>query len=130
MAIYKIAQISDQHQGYKTGVFKHPITGRNLREQDGYDAHEEAISQIINYKENNQLDAVIGTGDIFHSPEPSVYTIYQVQKQLKRLYKNKIPFYNIAGNHDATSSSSKPVKSSMAGLGSSNRPRALRRGAS
>ena len=102
MTIYKIAQVSDQHQGYKTGTFKHPLTGRNLREQDGYDAHEEVISQIIDYKEREGLDAVIGSGDIFHSPEPSVYTIVQVQKQLKRLYKNNIPFYNIAGNHDST----------------------------
>lgn len=104
MTIYKIAQVSDQHQGYKTGTFKHPLTGRNLREQDGYDAHEEVISQIIDYKDREGLDAVIGSGDIFHSPEPSVYTIVQVQKQLKRLYKNNIPFYNIAGNHDSTDS--------------------------
>lgn len=104
MPIYKIGQFTDVHGGYKSGQLRHPETGINLREQDGYDAFKEVIDQILEVKENGQIDATICSGDIFHSPSPSVKTIVEIQKQLKRLSSNDIPFYNIAGNHDATDS--------------------------
>ena len=96
----RIAHFTDSHSGYSSGKKKHPETRINLREQDGYDALEEVISQIINEKP----DIALCTGDIFHSPNPSIYTMVKVQEQLQRLSDAGIPFYNIAGNHDATDS--------------------------
>lgn len=105
MAIYRIAHFSDPHLGYRSSKFIHPVTGVNLREQDGYDAFNEVINQIINYNKNEfKIDAVINSGDLFHSPEPSVYTIIQAQKGLLKFYHNNLPVYTIAGNHDATDS--------------------------
>lgn len=100
MTAFTIAHISDCHLGYRSGNFRDPNTGINLREQDGYNAFHEVISQIIKEKP----DVVICSGDIFHSPAPSIYSIVQCQKELNRLAEANIPFYNIAGNHDATDS--------------------------
>ena len=97
---FKIAQISDCHLGYRSGQFRDVETGINLREQDGYDALEKAIDEIIEAKP----DVVICSGDMFHSPKPSIYTIIQCKRILQKLVKAGIPFYNIAGNHDAEDS--------------------------
>ena len=97
---FKIAQISDCHLGYRSGQFRDNETGINLREQDGYDALDKAIDEIIEAKP----DVVICSGDMFHSPKPSIYTIIQCKKILQKLVKAGIPFYNIAGNHDAEDS--------------------------
>ena len=79
---------------------KHPHTGLNLREQDGYDAFNRVIDEMI----ENKVDIVLCSGDIFHSPTPSIRTIVECQNGLKKLSDAHIPFYNIAGNHDATDS--------------------------
>lgn len=97
----KIAHISDLHLGYASGNKKDPISKINLREQDGYDIFEKIIDEII----ENKVDIVLCTGDFFHTPKPSIYTIVKGQKQLSRLANANIKFYNIAGNHDATDSS-------------------------
>lgn len=96
----KIAHISDTHLGYKSGNKRDPITGINLREQDGYNALKEVIDQII----EAEVDVVVCTGDFFHVPTPSIYTIVQAQEQIRRLYDANIKFYNLAGNHDASDS--------------------------
>lgn len=96
----KLAHISDLHLGYKSGNKRSNTTGINLREQDGYDILEKIITQII----ENQVDAVVCTGDFFHIPTPSIYTIVKGQEQLRRLSEAGIKFYNLAGNHDASDS--------------------------
>lgn len=97
---YKIAQISDCHLGYRSGQFRDVDTGINLREQDGYNAFEKAIDEIIEAKP----DVIICSGDMFHSPSPTIYTIVQCKRILNKVAKAGIPFYDIAGNHDATDS--------------------------
>ena len=47
---FKIAHISDCHLGYRSGQFRDNETGINLREQDGYDALDKAIDEIIEAK--------------------------------------------------------------------------------
>jgi len=78
---FKIAHISDCHLGYRSGQFRDNETGINLREQDGYDALDKAIDEIIEAKP----DVVICSGDMFHSPKPSIYTIIQCKKILQKL---------------------------------------------
>lgn len=98
--ILKIAHISDIHIGYSSGKKKDETTKVNLRELDGYNALNECLDSIIEQKP----DIVLCTGDFFHSPNPSIYTLVEGQKALSKLVEAKIPFYNIAGNHDATDS--------------------------
>ena len=93
---YKIAQISDCHLGYASG--KKRIQGINKREIDGYNAYFEAIDCII----ENKPDIALITGDLFHTPKPSMYCILQAQIGLRKLAENDIPVYILAGNHDST----------------------------
>lgn len=97
----KIAHISDLHLGYATGRMVNPETKTNLREQDGYDAYLECIDDIV---QNGEVDAVLCTGDFFHRPHPSIKSIAIGFEGLYRLSDAGIPFYNLAGNHDATDS--------------------------
>lgn len=94
---YRIAHISDLHLGYASGRKKNDL-GINIREQDGYNAYNEVLGQII----ENKVDMVLCTGDFFHKPNPTIRTIKEGLNGLSKLTDNNIPFYNLAGNHDAT----------------------------
>lgn len=93
----KIAHISDNHLGYST---KRRLNedGVNLRENDGYVAFDQMVTDII----ENKVDFVLGGGDIFHTPNPSVRTVLFAQEQLRRFYEAGIPVYLIAGNHEVS----------------------------
>ena len=93
----KVGFISDCHLGYKTGK-KTTETRVNLREQDGLDAFEESILDMIDKK----VDLVIIGGDLFDSPNPSINTVVSTQKIFEKLTDNKIPCYIITGNHDTS----------------------------
>lgn len=94
----KFGHITDTHICYSSGQMKDPNTKINLREQDGYNAVEEAINAMI----EEGVDFVLHTGDWFHSPKPSIYAITKSQELLDKLVENNIPFYCLAGNHDST----------------------------
>ena len=72
----RIGHISDIHLGYTSGNKKDTETKINIREQDGYNALNECIEQMI----ENKVDLVLCTGDFFHSPAPSIYTLVQHKK--------------------------------------------------
>lgn len=96
----KFAHISDIHLGYTSGKKVDPETKINLRENDGYEALNEVVEQIISDKDT--IDFVLCTGDFFHSPNPNMRTIVYAQRILRKLTTAKIPFYCLAGNHDST----------------------------
>lgn len=96
--MFTIAHLSDLHLGYSSGRKRVSEGGYNMRENDGYEAYDKAVSQII--KEG--VDAVLVAGDFFHSPRPKNHTILVAQEGLRRISKAGIPTYIIAGNHDAT----------------------------
>ena len=103
MTSFNIAFFTDSHIGYQA-YSRTTLQGRNIREQDGYNALHETITQIVNSPE--KIDAVIHGGDLFHSSQPSMHNIATVQHYLRVLSKNGIPFYGIAGNHDVTDNKS------------------------
>ena len=103
MTSFNIAFFTDSHIGYQS-YSRTTLQGRNIREQDGYNALHETITQIVNSPE--KIDAVIHGGDLFHSSQPSMHNIATVQHYLRVLSKNGIPFYGIAGNHDVTDNKS------------------------
>ncbi len=93
---FKLGVLSDPHIGYAStrNVDKQGI---NLRVRDGYLALSEAVTQMI----ENEVDAALFPGDIFHVPEPKIRDIIFMQNQLRKLADAGIPCYLLSGNHDA-----------------------------
>jgi len=98
---YNIAFFADPHIGYRAKT-RNNADGTNVRVQDGYDALREIISQIIRSEGKDKIDAVVCGGDLFHVSHPTIKDITVVQWFLRQLAKHGIPFYGLAGNHDAT----------------------------
>ena len=93
-----LAHLSDLHLGYRSGrrVNSH---GVNWREQDGYVAFKRVVDEILADK---TIDFVLIAGDVFHTPTPSVRTVYVAQKQIRRLADAGLPVYILTGNHDVS----------------------------
>lgn len=94
---FKLAHLSDLHLDYSSGKMVN-AEGVNIREQDGYDAFNGIVDDIIAH----EVDAAMIAGDIFHSPKPTIRSIVQAQQGLKKLADAGIKVYSIAGNHDAS----------------------------
>lgn len=94
---FKLGHLSDIHAGYRSGR-KLNEEGVNIREQDGYDALNEMITDII----SQEVDAVVIAGDTMHVPEPHIRELLEVQSQLRRLAEAKIKIYMLGGNHEST----------------------------
>jgi exonuclease SbcD len=90
----KIIHFSDTHLGYSL-YDKINSEGKNIREQDFYDAFEFVIQQILEIKP----DLVIHSGDFFHRPSPSNRALSFALEQILKLSNHSIPFVIIAGNH-------------------------------
>lgn len=101
MSSLRFAFLADSHIGYKYAA-RTDQRGRNLRVVDGYLALNETITQIIQEHEKEKITAVVHGGDIFHVSHPTISDIMFVQHQLRRLERVGIPFYGLAGNHDAS----------------------------
>ena len=72
--------------------------GSNEREQDVYDAFNQAIDRSI----KDKVDFVIFAGDIFENPKPNGNAILQMANALKRLKENGIDSFFILGEHDVS----------------------------
>jgi len=94
---YKLGHLSDIHAGYRAGRRLNG-EGVNIREQDGYNALEEMISEII----EAEVDGVTVAGDTMHAPEPHIRELIEVQKQFRRLAEAGIKVYILGGNHEST----------------------------
>lgn len=84
-----ILHVSDTHLG-KTQY------GSNLRAEDYAIAFDTTIDIAI--EEN--VDAVVHTGDLFDDRQPNTNTISKAFSTVKRLEKENIPFLAIVGNHE------------------------------
>jgi DNA repair exonuclease SbcCD nuclease subunit len=113
---YNIAFFADPHIGYRTKVRSND-KGINIRVQDGYDALKEVIIQIIKSDGKEKIDAVVCGGDLFHYSHPTIRDIATVQHFLRQLAKHNIPFYGLAGNHDAND-----IRSELAAVAAVNDP--------
>jgi len=79
--------------------------GSSEREEDVYDAFNQAIDISI----NDKVDFVIFAGDIFHEPKPSGRAIMQMANGLKKLKKNNIESFFVLGEHDMSRIRGTPV---------------------
>ena len=114
MNTLNIAFFADSHLDYRAKV-RNNEDGINVRVQDGFDAFAEIINQIVS--SDVKIDAVVHGGDLFHTSKPSIRAIATAQYYLRELARRGIPFYGVAGNHDATD-----IKSDLASVAAVNDP--------
>jgi hypothetical protein len=96
---YNIAFMADTHLGYSAYQFT-DSKGINLRAKDG----ERALHEIVNQISESEvpIHAVVHGGDIFHYSHPQIRDIFLFQYYARKLADMGIPFYGLAGNHDAS----------------------------
>lgn len=95
MADFKLAHLSDLHLEYRS-TRKTNAQGINLREVDGYLAFAKCVNEII----EEQCDAAVVCGDIFHGSHPSPRAIVFAQNQFRKLADAGVKVYALGGNHD------------------------------
>ncbi len=84
-----ILHVSDTHLGKEQ-------YGSDIRANDYAEAFDVTATIAI----NENVDAVIHTGDLFDDRQPNTNTIFQAFKTIKRLDNENIPFLAIVGNHE------------------------------
>ncbi|XGI84064.1 metallophosphoesterase [Halorutilales archaeon Cl-col2-1] len=85
----EVLHLSDTHLGYRQ-------YRSDLRRQDFTDAFEEAVEVAV----ERDVDAVVHTGDLFDSRDPSLTDLTDCIDVLRTLRHEGIPFYGIVGNHE------------------------------
>lgn len=85
----KLLHIGDVHLGKRQ-------YRSDIRYNDHFDAFQESIDMAVDL----DVEAVIQTGDLFDTSNPSIETISRCIEILSQLKKNNIPFYAIVGNHE------------------------------
>ncbi|EQB60527.1 double-strand break repair protein mre11a [Vairimorpha apis BRL 01] len=81
----RILITSDNHLGYKETDFE--------RTNDTFNT----FNEILQISKHFNCDLILQVGDLFHDNRPSRYCL---NKTIKLLISNKIPFIAIHGNHD------------------------------
>lgn len=85
-----ILHVSDTHLGKRQ-------YGSDTRRDDMAKAFDQAIEIAV----DENVDAVIHTGDLFDSRTPSLPEVTRCIQTLRKLDEADIPFYGIVGNHDS-----------------------------
>lgn len=85
----KILHVSDTHLGKKQ-------YGSEIRRRD----YSVAFDATIDIAINDDVDAVIHTGDLFDDRSPDTESVSNAFKSIKRLSDAGIPFLGIVGNHE------------------------------
>lgn len=86
----EILHVSDTHLGRRQYQ-------SDKRREDFADAFREVIDKAV----EEDVDAVIHTGDLFESRDPSIEDLTDCIDTLERLRSAEIPFYGIVGNHES-----------------------------
>ena len=74
--------------------------GRTIRNRSRIDEHRAVFAEIIDIAKQEQVDAVLVTGDIFHERRPALEAQELVAETLAELARERIPSVLIPGNHD------------------------------
>ena len=74
--------------------------GRTIRNRSRTDEHRAVFAEIVDIAKQEQVDAVLVTGDIFHERRPSLEAQELVAETLAELARQRIPSVLIPGNHD------------------------------
>jgi exonuclease SbcD len=90
----RIVHLADTHLGHRF-LSKVDEEGRNVREQDGYQAFNAAIDRIVEL----HPDAVVHAGDLFESFHPSTEALAVALDGFGRLHDENVPVVVASGNH-------------------------------
>lgn len=74
--------------------------GRTIRNRSRVDEHRAVFTEITDIAKQEQVDAVLVTGDIFHERRPPLEAQELVAETLAELARAQIPSIVIPGNHD------------------------------
>ena len=74
--------------------------GRTIRNRSRMDEHRAVFAEIVGIAKQEQVDAVLVTGDIFHERRPVLEAQELVAETLAELARQRIPSVLIPGNHD------------------------------
>src|SRR5215813_2675731 len=74
--------------------------GRTIRNRSRADEHRAVFTEIVDIAKQEQVDAVLVTGDIFHERRPALEAQELVAETLAELARQRIPSVLIPGNHD------------------------------
>jgi DNA repair protein SbcD/Mre11 len=74
--------------------------GRTIRNRSRIDEHRAVFAEIVDIAKQEDVDAVLVTGDIFHERRPSLEAQELVAETLAELARQRIPSVLIPGNHD------------------------------
>jgi exonuclease SbcD len=89
----RVIHTGDTHLGYAQ---YHSQT----RRADFRDAFEQVIDDAV----DDDVDAVIHAGDLFHDRRPELSDLLGTIRLLRRLRRAGIPFLAVVGNHESTRS--------------------------
>lgn len=103
---FNVAFFADTHIDYSYGN-RSDEKGVNLRVRDGYNALDAIVKDII--KHQDEVDAIVMGGDLFHTSQPTVRSIAIVQHYLREFARRGMSIDILAGNHDATDDRSYPA---------------------
>lgn len=85
----RLLHVSDTHLGNRQ-------YGSDVRRED----FAVAFEQAIDYAVEQEVDAVVHTGDLFDSRDPRLLDLNRCLDILQPLAEANIPFYGIVGNHE------------------------------
>lgn len=92
----RILHVSDTHIGYQQ-------YRNTTRREDFFEAFEQTLDIARGEHpdhDNEPVDAVLHTGDLFDDQLTSFDDVYACHEALRELREEKIPFYVIVGNHE------------------------------
>lgn len=92
----RLVHFSDTHLGFSEYNRTDPQTGLNQREQDVYQAWEQAIALILSLRP----DLVLHAGDLFHTPRPNNRAIRVALEGIQKISDAGIPMVIVSGNHE------------------------------
>lgn len=87
----RLLHVSDTHLGY-----------RQYHLDERLDDFAKAFSEVISAAIDNNVDAIVHSGDLFHTSRPGITPLQTVFTELQRLQNEDIPFLLIVGNHERT----------------------------
>lgn len=85
----KLLHVSDTHLGY-----------RQYQSEERRSDFSDSFRKVVDIAIDEEVDAVIHTGDLFHSKRPNLQTQIEVARSLTWLDSEDIPFVAVVGNHE------------------------------
>lgn len=114
--MYRLLHLADVHLDAPLGGFGREAETRRAEVLDSF----RALSEVA---VDEEVDAVLISGDLFDRPRPSESAVITVRETVRRLVREEIRVFAIAGNHDARALNPGLYAESLPGAGVFDSPR-------